>query len=52
MKAANKAALQSMLGLDVEAGAPLFVVASRLAHQKGIDMMHKGEGSIKIVLIP
>jgi len=38
-KAANKAALQAKLGLDAKADAPLFVVASRLAHQKGIDMI-------------
>ena len=38
-KAANKAALQAKLGLDAEPGAPLFVVASRLSHQKGIDMI-------------
>ncbi|MDP3541150.1 MAG: glycogen/starch synthase [Elusimicrobiota bacterium] len=38
-KAANKAALQAKLGLDAEPKAPLFLVASRLAHQKGIDMI-------------
>ena len=38
-KAANKAALQKKLGLDETPDAPLFVVASRLAHQKGIDMV-------------
>ncbi len=38
-KAANKAVLQEKLGLDAAPGAPLFVVASRLAHQKGIDMI-------------
>lgn len=38
-KAANKAALQAKLGLDIEPETPLFVVASRLAHQKGIDMI-------------
>ncbi|MBI2387961.1 MAG: glycogen synthase [Elusimicrobia bacterium] len=38
-KAANKAAIQTNLGLDVEPGSPLFLVASRLAHQKGIDMI-------------
>jgi len=38
-KAANKAALQAKLGLDLEPKAPLFLVASRLAHQKGIDMI-------------
>ncbi|MDD5302169.1 MAG: glycogen/starch synthase [Elusimicrobia bacterium] len=38
-KAANKAAIQVKLGLDAEPNAPLFLVASRLAHQKGIDMI-------------
>jgi len=38
-KAANKAALQAKLGLDAKPDSPLFVVASRLAHQKGIDMI-------------
>ena len=38
-KAANKAALQAKLGLDPKPDAPLFLVASRLAHQKGIDMI-------------
>ncbi len=37
-KAANKAWLQNRLGLDAEPEAPLFAVASRLAHQKGIDV--------------
>ena len=38
-KAANKAAIQAKLGLDIEPQSPLFLVASRLAHQKGIDMI-------------
>jgi starch synthase len=38
-KAANKAVLQAKLGLDAAPDSPLFVVASRLAHQKGIDMI-------------
>ncbi|MDD5628036.1 MAG: glycogen/starch synthase, partial [Elusimicrobia bacterium] len=38
-KAANKAELQRRLGLDQKADAPLFVVASRLAEQKGIDLI-------------
>jgi starch synthase len=38
-KAANKATIQAKLGLDAEPDAPLFLVASRLAHQKGIDMI-------------
>lgn len=38
-KAANKAALQAQLGLDVDAGAPLFAVASRFDWQKGIDLV-------------
>ncbi len=38
-KAANKAAIQAQLGLDPKPDAPLFLVASRLAHQKGVDMI-------------
>lgn len=38
-KAANKAAIQAQLGLDAKPDSPLFLVASRLAHQKGIDMI-------------
>lgn len=38
-KAANKAAMQARLGLEPAPGKPLFAVASRLAHQKGIDMV-------------
>lgn len=45
-KAENKAALQSMLGLDVSGDSPLFVVASRLAHQKGIDMIFDSASEI------
>ncbi len=45
-KAANKAALQAKLGLDAAPEAPLFVVASRLAHQKGIDMIFDSAADI------
>ena len=38
-KAANKAAMQEQLGLDRDPDSPLFVVASRLAEQKGIDLI-------------
>lgn len=38
-KAACKAALQVELGLDQDAEGPLCVVVSRLAHQKGIDLI-------------
>jgi starch synthase len=38
-KAANKAALQVELGLDVRVDAPLFCVVSRLTTQKGIDLL-------------
>jgi starch synthase len=38
-KAANKAAVQAQLGLDLEPQTPLFLVASRLSPQKGIDMI-------------
>jgi len=38
-KAAVKAALQSKLGLRVEASTPLLGVVSRLTHQKGLDML-------------
>ena len=34
-----KAALQAELGLDTEADGPLCVVVSRLAHQKGVDLI-------------
>ncbi len=36
-KAANKAALQSLMGLEVTADRPLLGVVSRLTHQKGLD---------------
>jgi len=36
-KAANKADLQRRMGLNVDPDAPIFSVASRLSHQKGID---------------
>ncbi len=36
-KAANKADLQRRMGLTEDANAPIFAVASRLSHQKGID---------------
>jgi starch synthase len=38
-KAENKAAIQEHRGLDQDPNAPLFVVASRLAAQKGIDLI-------------
>ncbi len=38
-KAANKAALQALLGLRPDAGAPLFGVVSRLSWQKGLDLL-------------
>jgi starch synthase len=38
-KAAAKAALQRRLGLDAEAGRPLFGAVSRLTPQKGLDLM-------------
>ena len=38
-KAENKAALQAEMGLPEEAQAPLFGVVSRLAEQKGIDLI-------------
>ena len=38
-KAKCKAALQEELGLDPDAEGPLCVVVSRLAHQKGIDLI-------------
>ncbi len=38
-KGANKAALQSRLGLQVNAGAPLFCVISRMSAQKGLDLL-------------
>jgi starch synthase len=45
-KAANKAELQRRLGLDVKPDSPLFVVASRLAEQKGIDLIIEAAGSV------
>lgn len=45
-KAANKDALQAKLGLDREEKSPLFVVASRLADQKGIDMVFETAAEI------
>lgn len=38
-KSANKEALQSKLGLDVDPNAPLLAVVSRLANQKGLDLL-------------
>lgn len=38
-KVACKRALQTELGLDVEPGAPLFGIVSRLTHQKGLDLL-------------
>jgi starch synthase len=37
-KSENKAALQSEMGLPVEAGVPLFATVTRLADQKGVDI--------------
>ena len=38
-KAADKAALQRELGLDIRAGTPLLAVVSRLDRQKGMDLI-------------
>jgi len=38
-KAAAKTALQKAYGLDADPGIPLFTVVSRLAHQKGLDLL-------------
>lgn len=38
-KAANKAALQTRMGLAVNADIPLLAVVSRLTHQKGLDLL-------------
>jgi starch synthase len=38
-KAADKQALQRALGLDVDAGAPLLAIVSRLTEQKGLDLL-------------
>ncbi len=38
-KSRNKAALQKEMGLEVNAGAPLFGVVSRLSAQKGLDLV-------------
>ena len=38
-KLACKAALQTSLGLDIEAKAPLFGIVSRLTSQKGLDLV-------------
>ena len=38
-KAENKAWIQKRLGLEEKPDAPLFAIASRLAHQKGIDLV-------------
>ncbi len=38
-KAPNKVALQTELGLDLDAAAPLFCVVSRLTEQKGLDLL-------------
>jgi starch synthase len=45
-KAANKGALQARLGLEPKPDAPLFVVASRFAQQKGIDLIVEAARSI------
>jgi starch synthase len=38
-KAANKQALQSKLGLDLDSDVPLLGVVSRFTHQKGLDLL-------------
>lgn len=38
-KAADKAALQAAFGLDVDPSRPVFTVISRLAYQKGLDIL-------------
>ena len=38
-RAVNKSALQTRMGLDEDAAAPLFGVVSRLTWQKGLDML-------------
>lgn len=38
-KAQNKQALQSRMGLNVDANVPLLGVVSRLTHQKGLDLL-------------
>jgi starch synthase len=38
-RARNKAALQGLLGLDLDPDAPLFGVVSRLSWQKGLDLL-------------
>jgi len=38
-KADNKAALQRVLGLDMQTQAPLLVIVSRLTEQKGLDLL-------------
>jgi starch synthase len=38
-KSANKQALLQQLGLDMDAEAPLLAVVSRMAHQKGLDIV-------------
>lgn len=45
-KAECKAALQAELGLDAGAEGPLCVVVSRLAHQKGIDLILETMGEL------
>lgn len=38
-KAANKAALQSRMGLEIDPEVPLLGVVGRLTHQKGLDLL-------------
>ncbi len=38
-KSANKEALQDRLGLEIDPIAPLLAVVSRMAHQKGLDIL-------------
>ncbi len=40
-KAVNKIALQRRFGLEADAKTPLLAVVSRLAHQKGLDLLTK-----------
>lgn len=45
-RAANKAALQERMGLERDAGAPLFGVVSRLTWQKGMDVLLEAVGDL------
>jgi len=55
-KAKNKAALQSRMGLAVDAEIPLLGVVSRLTHQKGLDLLleiahHLVELPVQLVIL-